>query len=313
MTSLIAGVGYLGSALALDLLRGGESVIGLDNFYSSNREACRLLSRAGEFRLFEADLRDSASLRGAVSSDVDIAYLLAAQASADDRSIPIGLTEDVNLRGARHFFEACVEAGISRIVVAGSMRVYGQPLPDVVREDTPYGAQRDYTHLSKVYLEQLARLFVAVRGLDITVVRIGVVHGPSPMMKDDPRFLTVLNRFCRQAAAGEPLIVHPGAGYVPLIHIDEVIAGLRQVAERDWRGFSAVNLAGDVVGLDELAEIVRSVSAEQGLVVRVSGAAAESSSERPCIFSSLIRPPEGARRSVAASVREMIDYYRARG
>jgi len=312
VTSLIAGVGYIGSALALDLLRGGERVIGLDNFYSSNRESSALLSRAGDLQMIEADLRDRRSLRRAGSPGIDVAYLLAAQASADDRSIPIALTEDVNLRGARQFFEVCVEAGVSRIVVAGSMRIYGQPLPELVREDTPYGVQRDYTHLSKVYLEHLARLFVAVHGLHITVVRIGVVHGPSPMMKDDPRFMTVLNRFCRQAVAGELLTIHPGAGYVPLIHIDEVVGGLRQAAEREWPGFRAVNLAGDLVGLDELAETVRATAMDLGLNVQVSGAA-EASLRRPRVFSSLARPPEGARRSVVASVREMIDYYRARG
>ena len=90
------------------------------------------------------------------------------------------------------------------VVFGGSFRVYGDDLDGSHRdEDAPYGRVGDLSHLSKVYVEQLARMI----GVPFVSVRLGVTYGLSPIMKTDPAFMTVPNLFCQRAVAGEALRV----------------------------------------------------------------------------------------------------------
>ena len=111
------------------------------------------------------------------------------------------LTEQSNLVGARLVLEAARERG-ARVVFGGSFRVYGDDLDgQTVDEHTPYGRVGDLSHLSKIYVEQLARML----GVPFVSVRLGVTYGLSPIMKTTPAFMTVPNLFCQRAARGEPL------------------------------------------------------------------------------------------------------------
>ena len=85
-------------------------------------------------------------------------YHLAAQPSAAIATREPALTERSNLVGARVLLQAAHERN-ARVVFGGSFRVYGDELSGTtVDEDTPYGRVGDLSHLSKVYVEQLARM-----------------------------------------------------------------------------------------------------------------------------------------------------------
>ena len=113
------------------------------------------------------------------------------------------VTERSNLVGARVVLEAARERG-ARVVFGGSFRVYGDNLVgQCVDEQTAYGRVGDLSHLSKIYVEQLARMI----GVHFASVRLGVTYGLSPIMKNTPAFMTVPNLFCQRAANGEVLQV----------------------------------------------------------------------------------------------------------
>src|SRR5207237_8759116 len=129
--------------------------------------------------------------------------------------------------GARVVLEQAREHG-ARVVFGGSFRVYGDDLnSQAVDEQTPYGRVGDLSHLSKMYVEQLARMI----GLPFVSVRLGVTYGLSAIMKTQPSLMTVPNLFCQKAINGDLLHVHEDRP-MGLIHADAPVAPLLTAPDR---------------------------------------------------------------------------------
>ena len=92
------------------------------------------------------------------------------------------------------------------VVFASSLHVYGD---GAGRRgdgpDTPYGAQGDLAHLSKIYGELVLGMHARRAGFGLALMRLGIVYGPSPAEHDRPESQTVVDKFRQLAAAGEPL------------------------------------------------------------------------------------------------------------
>ncbi|HEV8638977.1 MAG TPA: NAD(P)-dependent oxidoreductase [Chloroflexota bacterium] len=269
MAVLVGGVGYIGAALAGQLLTVGEEVVGFDNFFSTDRRAVAALCRHGGFRFVEGDLAEPEHVaRAFAAADVRIAYLLAAQASPDDRAAPIEYAERTNLRGPRVFLEECASRGVESVVLGSSLRVYGQPLPPDFDESTPYGRQSDLSHLSKIYAEKLLELHAGRRPMRAVAARLAIVYGLGPVMKMQPAFMTVANRFAWQACRGDALRVNAGQGMVQLLHLDDAVRALIRLGDWPEAGYHPVNVLGDESSLVDLARLVAAEGARRGLGVQ---------------------------------------------
>ncbi|MHB0871370.1 MAG: NAD-dependent epimerase/dehydratase family protein, partial [Chloroflexota bacterium] len=221
MGSLVTGIGYIGARLVEMLLDSGETVVGIDNLFSTDPEAVRRLAGRPGFLLVEGDVADEATVRRAFASGVavDTVYHLAAQSSANPSAAPIRYTEESNLIGPRVVLEQACAAGATGFVFGSSLQLYGRRVEGLVDESRPYGPILDIAHLSKVYVEKLMEMFSHTRGLRCVAARLGLVYGLGPVMKTDPRFMTAPNRFAWQAVRGEPLRVD-ASGFYPtgMIH-----------------------------------------------------------------------------------------------
>jgi len=308
---LVCGVGYIGAALAGRLLSLGEEVVGLENFFSSDRRALAALGRHGGFRLVEGDVAEPEHVAFALAAaDVRVAYLLAAQSSPDDAAAPAEYTERTNLRGPRVLLDACADRGVETVVFGSSLRVYGQPLPPGFDESTPYGRQSDLSHLSKIYVEKLLELHAGRRTMRAISARLAIVYGLGPVMKQQPSYMTVPNRFAWQAHRRERLRVNAGQGAVQLLHLDDAVGALIRLGDWAEPGYQPVNVLGDETSLADLARLVVAEGARRGLDV-----AAELPDEPP-------PAPSGGRsrldgrghargRDLAGGVRELLDYFAA--
>jgi nucleoside-diphosphate-sugar epimerase len=235
VATLILGLGYLGAALARDLLAEGEAVVGLDNGFATDWPAVEGLGATlpGRYTLIRGDVRDAAALEDAfrAAAPVRTLFLLAAQASAHPQAAPPEYTEETNLRGPRLVFEGALRHGRPPVVYGSSFHVYGPGLRGEVDERRPYGALRDLAHLSKVYAEKLGEMMARTEGLPCSPVRLGIVYGLGPVTKSDLRFVTAPHAFSLRAIAGEPLPIHPaGLGPAGYIHLPDAVAALRLAA-----------------------------------------------------------------------------------
>ena len=145
--------------------------------------------------------------------------------------------------------------------------------------------------------------------------RLGVVYGLGPLMKTDPRFLTVPNLFCLRAATGEPLMVNAGANRpIGFLHLDDAVSALRWSATLALTGGSgarAVNAVSEVLGVGEVAGVVAREAAARRLAASIEGAG-PLAGERWSVRSALDDLGFAPARTMHASLGELLDYYRSR-
>jgi nucleoside-diphosphate-sugar epimerase len=274
VATLLTGAGYIGAAL-LERLAGpgcaAAPVVVLENFYSTPREAVAAALPAGTL-LVEGDVAEPADVArafDALGSNAEITvFHLAAQPSAAMAVREPSLTERSNLAGARVVLEAARERRAT-VVFGGSFRVYGDDLAgQCVDEQTAYGRVGDLSHLSKVYVEQLARML----GARFVSVRLGITYGLSPIMKTIPAFMTVPNLFCQRAVLGEPLNVLEDRA-MAFIHVQDAAEALLRAPDLASTGeaWLVLNAAPEVASIGEVARAVQRLMQHQGGDARIQG------------------------------------------
>lgn len=324
MAVLITGAGYLGSALARRLASSGQPVVALENFYcTSPAQVANLADELGDrFTLVEGDVATPADVARAFDAlkpnESITLYHLAAQPSAGIALRDPDYTERANLVGSRIVLEAARDRG-ARVVFGGSFRVYGDSLAGrAISEDAPYGRMADLSHLSKIWVEHLARML----GVAFVSVRLGVVYGLAPVTKTDPPFMTVPNLFCQRAARGQVLSVLEDRA-LAFIHVDDAIEGLLAGASllgTPHTGGSPgsgpwhlANAAPEVRTIGEVARLVQRAARARGRFVRVDGAGDEAAAARQrfTVSSRLEAAGFTPRHEMATALGPVLDWFLA--
>jgi nucleoside-diphosphate-sugar epimerase len=280
-------------------------IVALDNFYSTSRQAAEA-ALPSEVQLIEGDVADPAAVARAFDllgqARDSVVFHLAAQPSAAMAVRQPDVTERSNLVGARVLLEAARDRG-ARVIFGGSFRVYGDALnAQTVDEQTPYGRVGDLSHLSKIYVEQLARMI----GVPFASVRLGVTYGLSPIMKTTPAFMTVPNLFCQRAATGEVLQVLEDRP-MAFIHVGDAADALLAAARLGGETWQVVNAAPEVATIGQLARSVQRLAQDRHARVRIQGAA---SSEAGFRVSS--RLPLEYQHTLMDGLGEVLDFFVAR-
>ena len=249
---LILGAGYVGAALAERALAAGESVTLADNWYATEREQLAPLEQAGA-QVVTADVRRREDLDALLADRPGRVVYLAAQASRPISEREPDYTEETNGAGARRVAEAVAAAGGPPVVFGSSLHVYGPGLSGEVGSDRPYGPQGDLAHLTKVYAELCLRMYAERHDFGLALLRLGIVYGPSPVMHDRPESVTVVDKFRRMAAAGEPLTVD--AGGTATIGVVHVADAARIFHEARPEGVEAANVAAETITVTDVAAL----------------------------------------------------------
>jgi nucleoside-diphosphate-sugar epimerase len=218
---LILGAGYLGAAIAARALDAGQDVVLADNWYATERTQVSVLEPRGA-RVVTADIRSRPDLDALLADRPSKVLFLASQASRPLSFEDPGYTEQTNLVGTRHVAEAVAAAGGPPLVFASSMNVYGPSPSGEVDAGHPYGRQGDLAHITKIYSELLLQMEADRHGFPLSILRLGIVYGPSPVEHERPESQTVVDKFRRLAAAGEPLPVDAGGrATISVVHVDD--------------------------------------------------------------------------------------------
>ena len=259
---LVTGAaGFIGRSIAAALLARGESVRGIDNFITGKQHNLIGLE-AMEF--VEGDLRDPATCAKACAG-VEIVFHEAALASVP-RSVadPVS-TNECCVNATLNVLVAAKEAGVRRVVYAGSSSAYGDTptlpkvenmLPDPI---SPYA-------VAKLAGEQYLRAFTRVYGLETVTLRYFNVFGPY----QDPtsHYSGVLAIFCRKMLAGEqPTIYGDGEHSRDFTYIDNVVHANLLASEAPAEKVSGrmMNVAtGTRITLNQTFDILRGLTGFNG-------------------------------------------------
>jgi len=191
----------------------------------------------------QGDIKDVTLLEAAMAG-VERVYHAAAMvpgAGSDTRMW------DTNVIGTRTVAQACLRAGVRRLLLVSSITVYKAPLPDLVSESAPVGGGSIYGR-SKAMAETVATDICRGR-LELVIARPCQVFGTM----DRTGFTKKLLRLVKS-----PLL--PVAGLsgrsFSLIHVSDVADGLCAAGERKGIDGAIVNLASKKrTSLIELASI----------------------------------------------------------
>ncbi|MDH5348953.1 MAG: NAD-dependent epimerase/dehydratase family protein [Nitrospira sp.] len=170
MRVLVTGAaGFLGSALIGQLCRSGFHVRAM--VHSANRSPLFL----PEVDMVIGDIRDEQKVKGAMVGCEAIVHLAAKVHAADDS----GSDQDyqtINVEGTRHILDAAVGSGVSRIVFASTVKVFGEETSGCVDETQTPDPQTAYGR-SKWQAEQLVSEYAGRHGLTAVSLRLPMVYG----------------------------------------------------------------------------------------------------------------------------------------
>ncbi|HWQ46569.1 MAG TPA: SDR family oxidoreductase, partial [Longilinea sp.] len=171
MKKLVTGAtGFIGSAIARELLKDGEEVKVLIRKTSDTRNIDTLdVERA------YGDIRDTESIKAALKG-CDTLYLTAAYFAhwAPD---PKQLYE-VNVGGTKATLQAALEVGLKKVVYTSTNNAIAAsgPIPATEEKAFNYWESGDHYSMSKYIAENEARIFIT-RGLPVVIVNPTLVIG----------------------------------------------------------------------------------------------------------------------------------------
>jgi dTDP-glucose 4,6-dehydratase len=157
-----------------------------------------------------------------------------------DRSISGG-AEFVasNVLGVQALLQACVDAGISRVVQVSTDEVYGSIGAGSWAEDAPLAPSSPYS-AAKAGGDLMALAYARTHGLSVSITRCGNNYGPYQYPeKIIPLFVTRLLEGKRVPLYGD------GGNVRNWVHVDDHCRGIQLVLERGEPG-RVYHIGGDV-------------------------------------------------------------------
>jgi UDP-glucuronate 4-epimerase len=253
MKILVTGTaGFIGSHLAIKLLKRGDEVIGLDNindYYDINVKYGRL-QRSGilnsleegidipynkllnskkyeKYKFIKINLEDKLSLEKLFKSEnFDAVCNLAAQAGVRYSLTNPDVYMDSNIIGFLNILEACRQFNIKNLSYASSSSVYG------LNEKQPFSTSDNVSHPISLYAaskksnELMAHTYSHLFGIRTTGLRFFTVYGPWGR-PDMALFL-----FTKAIIENKPIdVFNYGNMQRDFTYIDDIIEGVVRVID----------------------------------------------------------------------------------
>lgn len=221
------GAGFLGSHLCDRLIKQGDEVICLDNFYTGRKQNIEHNLNNPKFELYRHDVVDPFKF------EVEQIYNLACPASPVHyqhnpiKTVKTSVMGAINVLGLAKRIDA-------RILQASTSEVYGDPevhpQPENYRGNVnPIGPRACYDE-GKRCAETLFFDYHRQNNVDIRVIRIFNTYGPR-MMPNDGR---VVSNFIVQALKGEDITVYgDGQQTRSFCYVDDLIDIMIEMMNQD--------------------------------------------------------------------------------
>jgi nucleoside-diphosphate-sugar epimerase len=246
------GAGFIGSHLAEELVRRGHTVRVADSLITGKR---RNLEHVSGVEFLEGDLADL-SFAARASAGMDYVLHQAAIPSVP-RSVkdPIA-SHHANATATLNVLVAARDAGVKRLVFAGSSSEYGNTPTLPKREDMPPSPLSPYA-LQKVIGTEYCRMFTRLYGFETVVTRYFNVFGP----RQDPSspYSGVISVFSTALIEGrQPIIYGDGEQTRDFTYVANVVDGVLRACEAPGAAGEIINVATN--GRVSLNELLRTMN-----------------------------------------------------
>ena len=253
---ITGGLGFIGSNLAIELVRLGAHVTLVDSMipeYGGNLHNIEPI--ANQVTVNISDVRDQHALQYLVKGQ-DYLFNLAGQTSHLDSMQNPYPDLEINARAQLSILEACRHYNPSiKLVFASTRQLYGAPRYLPVDEEHPLNPI-DVNGINKMAGEWYHLVYNNVYGIRTSVLRLTNTYGPRMRVKDARQ--TFLGIWVRRVVEGKPFQVFgDGMQLRDYNYVDDVVAALLACAKSPEADGQIFNLgAQPPVNLKQTADML---------------------------------------------------------
>ncbi len=248
---ITGGAGFLGSHLCERLLREGNDIICLDNFFTGSKENIAPLLNVPHFELIRHDIINPVYL------EVDEIYNLACPASPVHYQFNPIKTIKTNVMGVINVL-GIAKRTKAKVLQASTSEIYGDPEVHPQNESywgkvNPIGIRSCYDE-GKRAAECLMMDYRRQNSVNTKIVRIFNTYGPRMAINDG----RVVSNFIIQALQGKKITVYGDGSHTrSFCHADDLIEGLILMMNSADEFYGPVNIGnpGEFTIL-ELAQLI---------------------------------------------------------
>ena len=272
------GAGFLGSHLCERLLKDGNEVICLDNYFTGNKRNIVHLMNNPYFEVIRHDITEPFYIV------VDQIYNLACPASPIHYQYDPIQTINTSVMGAVNMLELAHRIK-AKILQASTSEVYGDPFVHPQPEEywgnvNPIGVRSCYDE-GKRCAETLFFDYHRQNNVNIKVVRIFNTYGPH-MHPNDGR---VISNFIVQALQGKDITIYgTGEQTRSFCYCDDLIEGFVRMMNTDDSVTGPINLGNPKeFTIKQLAELVIELTGSKSQIVYKPAAQDDPQQRKPVI------------------------------
>jgi nucleoside-diphosphate-sugar epimerase len=248
------GAGFIGSHLSEELLRRGQRVRVADSLITGKR---RNLEHMPQIEFLEGDLADSAVAERAVKG-IDYVLHQAAIPSVPRSVLDPVTSNRANITASLNVLVAARDAGVKRLVYAGSSSAYGNTPTLPKHEAMPTNPLSPYA-LQKLVAEQYCQMFTRLYGFETVTIRYFNVFGP----RQDPGspYSGVISLFATALLEGRrPTIYGDGGQTRDFTYVANVVDGVLRACEAPSAAGEVINVAcGTRISLNGLLKAMNTI------------------------------------------------------
>src|SRR5687768_1354455 len=246
------GAGFIGSHISEELVRRGHTVRVADSLITGKRSN---LDHVPGVEFLEGDLAEEAFAKRAVEGVQYVLHQAAIPSVPRSVKDPIA-SNRANVDATLNVLVAARDAGVKRLVFAGSSSAYGNTPTLPKREDMPSNPLSPYA-LQKVVGEQYLQMFTRLYELETVSIRYFNVFGP----RQDPTspYSGVISVFATALLENRsPTIYGDGEQTRDFTYVANVVDGVLRACEADGASGEVINVAtGGRISLNELFNTMR--------------------------------------------------------
>lgn len=250
MYLVTGGAGFIGSHMAEALLAQGHQVRVCDNLSTGKRA-----NVPAGVELIEGDLADPGVAARAVAGCDYVLHQAAIPSVPRSVKDPLG-SHRANVDATLQMLVAARDAGVQRLVFAGSSSTYGNSPTLPKREDMRPAPLSPYA-LQKWAGEQYCQMFSSLYGLETVTIRYFNVFGPR--QAPDSPYSGVISLFTKALLAGQSPTIHgDGRQTRDFTYVANVVDGVLKAATAPGASGEVINVATG--GRISLIELVRAIN-----------------------------------------------------
>jgi dTDP-glucose 4,6-dehydratase len=250
---LVTGAGgFIGSHLVDALLLSGADVTAFVHYNARNDWGMleeRYHEKTPHLTVIAGDVSDALFVKKAVEGKEFVFHLAALIGIPYSYTAPESYI-NTNIKGTLNVMQACLDAGVKRVVHTSTSEVYGTALYTPIDEKHPLQGQSPYS-ATKIGADKIAESFYCSFGLPVTTIRPFNTFGPRQSTR------AVIPTIITQALTGNTVRLGSLSPVRDLTYVTDTVRGFMMLAESKKTIGKTVNTgSGNGIKIGELAGLI---------------------------------------------------------